>query len=186
MDLIQLFKRFIYENDGTTVIKSWHRVSGQGGSVPIVGPDTNNIVNPPAVSDGDGSTFIQGSRDNVRELSSKGQINFDGSIGTGSNPSRGQVSWAEFEVPGVVTRGQVSWAEFEIPIALTRGRVSWAELEVPSLLTRGRISWAEFEIPNAPTRGQVSQAEFEIPDPLAGDGGWGLTSVSGILIVEDE
>jgi len=62
-------------------------------------------------------------------------------------PTRGRISWAEFEVPFQPTRGRVSWAEFEVVFVPTRGRVSWAEFEAPVVATRGRASWMEFQIP---------------------------------------
>lgn len=77
--------------------------------------------------------------------------------------TRGLVSFAELEVPNVVTRGRISFAEFEAPNAPTRGRMSFAELEVPSLLTRGLLSFAEFEVPALVTRGLISWAELEVP-----------------------
>lgn len=77
--------------------------------------------------------------------------------------TRGLVSFAELEVPNVVTRGRISFAEFEAPNAPTRGRMSFAELEVPSLLTRGLLSFAEFEVPTLVTRGLLSWAELEVP-----------------------
>lgn len=93
------------------------------------------------------------------------QEGFD-NTGITITPTRGQVSWAEFEVPNLPTRGRVSWAEFEVPTVPTRGRASWAEFEIPLVPTKGRVSWAEFEVPDlpaTPTRGRVSWAEFEIP-----------------------
>jgi hypothetical protein len=83
-------------------------------------------------------------------------------------PTKGQVSWAEFEIPLVGTKGRISWSEFEVPLVATRGRISWTEFEIPLVPTKGLVSWAEFEIPTAsstPTRGLVSWAEFEVPDP---------------------
>lgn len=84
-------------------------------------------------------------------------------------PTRGRISWAEFEVAFVPTRGRVSFAELEVPTVPTRGRVSWAELQAPFVPTRGRNSWSEFEVPAIPTRGRVSWAEFEVPDAAASD-----------------
>lgn len=88
---------------------------------------------------------------------------------------RGQVSWAELEVPNEPRRGQISWAELETPNAPRRGQVSWTEFEVPSVSQdrRGQISWAEFETPDAPRRGQLSWAELEIPNqPRRGQVSW--------------
>src|SRR3990167_4160409 len=66
-------------------------------------------------------------------------------------PTRGRVSFVEFEVPNAggatPTRGRISFAELEVPFLATRGRVSFAEVEVPNLATRGRVSFAEFEVP---------------------------------------
>ena len=81
-------------------------------------------------------------------------------------PTRGLLSWAELEVPFVPTRGLLSWAEFEVPLAATRGLVSWAEFEVPAAAaspTRGLLAWAELEVPLVPTRGLLSWAELEVP-----------------------
>jgi hypothetical protein len=92
-------------------------------------------------------------------------------------PTRGRISWTELETPLAPTRGRISWTELEIPLAPTRGRVSWTELELPIAPTRGRVSWTELETPNAPadpTRGQISWAEFEVPDlqPTRGRISW--------------
>lgn len=86
----------------------------------------------------------------------------------GPTATRGQISFAELEVPLVPTRGQISWAELEIPLVPTRGLISWAEMEVPIAPTRGQTSWAELEVPAAPTRGQISWAEFQVPDVSSG------------------
>lgn len=81
--------------------------------------------------------------------------------------NRGQVSFAELEVPNAPRRGRVSFAEAEVPSAPRRVKASWAELEVPTAPRRGRFSWAELELPNAPIsprRGQFSWTEFEVPN----------------------
>ena len=94
-----------------------------------------------------------------------------------ATPTRGRVSFAEFETPFVSTRGRVSFAEFEVPLVSTRGRLSWAELEAPITLTRGRVAWTELQVPDeiaaTPTRGQVSWVEFETPlVPTRGQLSW--------------
>src|SRR3990170_786943 len=48
-------------------------------------------------------------------------------------------------------RGQVSWAELELPNAPRKGQVSWAEFETPDAARKGQLSWAEFELPDATT-----------------------------------
>jgi hypothetical protein len=82
-------------------------------------------------------------------------------------PRKGQVSWAELELPNALRKGQLSWAEFEVPDATTdrKGRLSWAELELPEGGRRGQVSWSELEIPDYDKRGQISWAELEVPTP---------------------
>lgn len=87
-----------------------------------------------------------------------------------ASPTRGQVSFAELEVPFQSTRGRISFVEFETPLAPTRGRMSFAEFETPTVPTRGRTSWAELEAPAVPTRGLIAWVEFEVPDLAAGGG----------------
>lgn len=90
-------------------------------------------------------------------------------------PRRGQVSFAEMEIPDPPRRGQISWAEFETPDppANRRGQVSWAEIEIPDEPRRGQMSFAEFEVPDAPRRGQISWSELEVPDaPRRGQLSW--------------
>ena len=83
---------------------------------------------------------------------------------------RGEVSWAEMEVPTAPRRARVSWAEAEVPPGARGGRVSWAELETPPGARAGRVSWAELEAPDIPPRrGQVSWAELEVPELSATD-----------------
>ena len=84
--------------------------------------------------------------------------------GGGADPTRGRLSFAEFEVPLISTRGRLSFAEFEVPLLLTRGRLSFAEFEVPTVVTRGRLSFSTMEVPSLPTSGRVSWFEFEVPE----------------------
>ncbi|HYE78031.1 MAG TPA: hypothetical protein VEI97_08600 [bacterium] len=92
-------------------------------------------------------------------------IEFSGTITFQGSPTRGQVSFAELEVPSLATRGRISFAELEVPNVPTRGRISFAELELPNTPTRGRVSFAELELPGTPSRGQLSWSELELPDP---------------------
>lgn len=78
---------------------------------------------------------------------------------------RGQIGWAELEVPNAPRRAQISWGELEVPTAPRRGQVGWAEFEVPdSTQRRGVVTFAEIEVPNAPRRGQIGWAELEAPN----------------------
>jgi len=80
-----------------------------------------------------------------------------------ASPTKGRISWSEFETPFVPTKGRLSWIELEVPFQATQGRISFVEFETPFSPTHGRFSWVEFEAPVAPTRGRTSWLELEVP-----------------------
>lgn len=105
----------------------------------------------------------------------RGQISF-AELEVPNAPRRGRVSFAEMELPSVPRRGLLSWTEIEVPTAPRRGLFSWAELETPNAPVsprRGQFSWTEFEVPNAPRKLYVSFAELEAPNaPRRGQFSW--------------